>query len=235
MSDKLIAEQIRYYRARAPEYDATVTPDGDPLALFGEDIQGALAAFAPTGNVLELACGTGIWTQLLAEHAQRITALDSSPEMIELARARVADERVRFVRADLFQWEPPERYDAVVFANWLSHVPFERFAAFWSLVARSLAEGGRVFFVDEAHDAWRHEQLSLGEDFVGRPGTPVVRRTLRDGSSFNIFKVFWDPAELEARLGDLGWDIAVHPSGPFFWGAGRSGRAGERRRASSPV
>jgi hypothetical protein len=34
---------------------------------------------------------------------------------------------------------------------WLSHVPLERFGAFWSLVDECLAPGGRVFFVDDAH------------------------------------------------------------------------------------
>ncbi len=50
----LLSEQVAYYRARAPEYDAGALdlPGGDEIAS-------ALEAFAPTGEVLELACGTG--------------------------------------------------------------------------------------------------------------------------------------------------------------------------------
>jgi trans-aconitate methyltransferase len=60
-----------------------------------------------------------------------VTALDAAPEMLALARNRVADPRVKFVCADLFTWRPDRRYDVVFFGFWLSHVPLERFAALW--------------------------------------------------------------------------------------------------------
>ena len=83
-------------------------------------------------EVLELACGTGSWTAQLLRHAAHVTAVDASPEMLALARARVGDdERVAFVEADLFAWRPVRRYDVVCFGFWLSHVPDERFDAFW--------------------------------------------------------------------------------------------------------
>ena len=117
----------------------------------GGGLEAALAAFAPAGRVLELACGTGLWTAQLLRHADTVTAVDASAEMIAIASARVADERVRFIRADIFDWTPEDRYDVVFFGFWLSHVPLERFEYFWSLVGRCLAEDGRVFFVDDAY------------------------------------------------------------------------------------
>ncbi len=56
---ELLDEQIRYYRARAPEYDATSTPEDDPFAEAGNRVRDALRAFAPRGRVIELAAGTG--------------------------------------------------------------------------------------------------------------------------------------------------------------------------------
>ena len=217
---ELIDEQIVYYRKRAAEYDETATPPGDPFADQGAAIEAALDAFAPRGRVLELACGTGAWTRRLLPHATEITALDSSPEMIELNRLKLNDPRVRYVVADLFAWEPDALYDVVFFANWLSHVPPERFDDFWGLVARCLAKQGRIFFVDEAKDAWRKEE-SLREDFGGSTGGLLVRRRLRDGSAHRVVKVFWDPTELEAGLRGMGWRVAVHGSGPFYWGESR--------------
>ena len=100
--DALIAEQISYYRARAHEYElgALDFPGGEELAA-------ALNAFRPDGEVLDLACGPGVWTPFLLEHAESVTAVDASPEMLALASSRVADDpRVRFMTADLFEWRP---------------------------------------------------------------------------------------------------------------------------------
>jgi demethylmenaquinone methyltransferase/2-methoxy-6-polyprenyl-1,4-benzoquinol methylase len=128
--DSLLAEQVSSYRARAHEYDATDGVDDESRA----QLLNALAAFAPRGRILELACGTGQWTAELARHASSLTAVDASPEMIALNRARVAQENVRYVEADLFAWSARERYDVVFFSAWLSHVPQQRLAGFWALI-----------------------------------------------------------------------------------------------------
>lgn len=209
-------EQITYYRRRASEFDATTTPSGDPFAAQGLLLEQALEDFRAAGKVLEIACGTGTWTRLLVQHARELVALDSSPEMLELARPKVGDANVAFVQADLFAWEPDQRFDVVAFANWLSHVPPTRFESFWSLVEHCLAPGGRVFFVDEAVDAWRNEERPAGDR-----STHVVLRKLADGSLHRIVKVFYDPEELEARLRSMGWDVSVTTTGVFYWGEGR--------------
>src|SRR5205807_522682 len=94
----------------------------------------ALTAFDATGDVLELAGGTGWWTQRLGGTADRLTVVDSSPAAIELNRNRVGRPDVDYVVADLFSWRPPRTYDVVFFSFWLSHVPRPRFSAFWSFV-----------------------------------------------------------------------------------------------------
>lgn len=216
----VIREQIEYYRQRAPEYDETSSPSGDPFAPFGEQIENALHDFRPTGKVLEIASGTGTWTKLLLQHADSVTALDAAPEMHEASGTKLGDDaRVRYIEADVLAWQPDDRYDVVFFANWLSHVPPDRFVNFWEVVRAALAPGGRVAFVDEIRDAWRNEDFA--EEFIDDPSKPLVRRPLRDGRTFNVIKVFWDPDELEARLSDLGWDIKVRPAGPFFWAEGK--------------
>ena len=219
--DALIREQIEYYRQRAPEYDETSTPIGDALAAYGEEIQAALNRFAPRGEVLEIASGTGSWTKYLLQHADNVTALDSAPEMHQESRDKLGnDPGVRYLEADVLAWEPDRSYDVVFFAAWLSHVPPTQFDTFWDTVSRALAPKGRVFFTDEIKDAWRNEE-HLREDFVHDPSIPIVRRPLRDGRTFDVVKVFWDPNDLEKRLANLGWAIKVHPAGPFYWGEGQ--------------
>lgn len=232
--DALIREQIEYYRQRAPEYDETSTPVGDALADFGNEVEAALNAFKPGGEVLEIASGTGTWTKLLLQHADSVTALDSSPEMRQESKRKLGgDPKVRYVEADVLAWEPDRPYDVVFFAAWLSHVPPAVFDAFWQTVKRALAPGGRVFFTDEIEDAWRNEE-HLHEEFVHDSSVPVVRRPLLDGRTFNVVKMFWDPDELQNRLTGLGWAIKVHAVGPFYWGEGQLQRKPSASRAVGP-
>jgi SAM-dependent methyltransferase len=142
--------------------------------------------------------------------------VDASPEVLARA-AEKAGGRVRFIQADLFEWEPDRRYDVVFFGFWLSHVPIERFDSFWSLVADALAPSGRVFFADDGY-------RTPDELIEGESASTILRR-LDDGTAHRIVKVPHEPAELERRLQRLGWDIAVtQTSGPFFWGAGARSR-----------
>lgn len=210
----LIEEQIAYYRRRAPEYDATSMPDGDPFAADAARIRAELRAFAPRGRVLELAAGTGQWTGLLAEYADALTAVDASPEMLALNAARVGDRRIRYDVSDIFIYRPDGLFDVVFFAFWLSHLPPQRLEPFWALVASWLAPTGRVFFVDEArHGLWQ-------EEWIGGPGSNLVRRRLADGTAHRVIKVLWLPDELETELRRLRWSISVSGIGPFYWGAG---------------
>jgi trans-aconitate methyltransferase len=54
--------------------------------------------------VLELACGPGTPTGMLAERAARRDGIDRAPEMLELAAGPAPGANVRFERADLFSW-----------------------------------------------------------------------------------------------------------------------------------
>src|SRR3954466_7021668 len=87
-TDPTLAEQLAYYRARAREYDKWFRREG--LHDLGEEhnarwrlelhrVFSALDAFAPRGEVLELAYGTGEWTIRLAESATRVVGVDAAP------------------------------------------------------------------------------------------------------------------------------------------------------------
>ncbi len=225
--EPLLAEQAHYYRERAGEYDDWWLRRGrydhgpERNARWFSDAaeaQDALDRFKPTGEVLELACGTGLWTEHLAAHADRVTAVDGSPEMLELCRARVGEERVEYVRADLFEWEPQRTYDMCFFSFWLSHVPEERFDAFWEKVKRALGPNGRVFFVDSS----RHDLASAVDHKLSAPGDSTMLRRLADGREYRIVKQFYGPGQLQARLAGLGWSVEVETTREFFiYGGGR--------------
>ena len=225
--------QLAYYRARAEEYDEWFLRQGAydrgpewNRRWFSEldQVRRELDRFGPTGEVLELACGTGLWTVELARHAAGVTAVDASPEVLEINRARLAEAGhgtpVRYIGADLFDWRPDGAYEAVFFGFWLSHVPPERFEAFWELVRSALRPGGRVFFVDSLGAETQDEKERRGRDPRGHT---TVRR-LNDGREFRIVKVFYDPAALEERLADLGWRFSVRTTEHLLYGFGEPRR-----------
>jgi trans-aconitate methyltransferase len=229
--EEVLQEQIAYYRARAPEYDEWFERRG--LFDMGEEwnrrwdeevreVTAALEAFDPSGSVLELACGTGWWTEQLARYATDLTAIDASHETIELARQRAP--RANFVVADIFEWEPADRYDVVFFSFWVSHVPESRFAEFWGLVDRALAPDGRVFLIDNL----RNPTKAAGKvrSFLQRDTAAdgIVVRKLNDGTEFRAVKIYYDPVRLEKQLASLGWQFEIRSTETsFYYGAGRRG------------
>lgn len=217
----LLDTQIAYYRARAPEYDEWFFRLGrydhgevHKRAWFSElaRVEAALGEARPAGRVLELACGTGLWTRHLARTAASVTAVDASPEVLETNRRRVASPQVEYVQADLFDWEPRAPFDFVFFGFWLSHVPPPRFEEFWAGVRQALRPGGRVFFVDNA----RNPAVAAADHALPASGSFVMERRLNDGRHFRVVKVFYEPEALRVQLESLGWRGRVRSSGQFF-------------------
>jgi len=190
VTDEVLASQADYYRRRAGEYD--VTAYGDVVAARAR-IARLVAEMDPSGTVLEIACGTGLWTEALAGLAESVTAIDVAPEAVAIARDRVRSNNVRFEVADVFSWATAARFDVIFFSAWLSHVPVSRFEQFWRLLRGLLAAGGRVLFVDE-HVEGRDKETYLPG------GDEIVERQLRDGSRYRIVKNFVDPERLVRRL-----------------------------------
>jgi len=217
MTDEALADQVAYYRRRAGEYDATAYGD---VAAARARIARLVAEMRPAGRVLEIACGTGLWTEALAQWADTLTAIDAAPEAVAIARERVRPANVSFEVADVFSWDPGTRYDVIFFSAWLSHVPASRFGQFWQLVGDLLAENGRVLFIDEHIDERGKESYVADRD-------DVVERQLGDGSTFRVIKNFVDPPELELRLRQLGWDCTIRRDGSDWV-------SGEARPAARP-
>ena len=212
MSD-LLGEQKRYYAERAPEYDDWWFRRGhyarDPererrWLLDVAELEDRLRIFAPHGDVLELAAGTGIWTRRLVPAADRVVAVDANAET--LARNTPAAE---LIQADIFEWRPAQRFDFVFFSFWLSHVPEARFDEFWALVRSALVPSGRVFLIDSGPRG----DASDDERQV---------RQLADGREFTIVKRYWSPEQLAKRVRRLGFelDLGLTASRHFLYGGG---------------
>ena len=216
-----LRQQIEYYRARATEYDEWFLRIGrydrgedHRKKWFAEleQVREALSSALRGGDVLELACGTGLWTPHLLPGSNRVVAVDATPEVIDICRNRVTDNRVEFIESDIFTWKPTERFDLIFFGFWLSHVPMSCFDGFWDGLRDAIKPDGTVFFVDSL---LTQDSTAVNHDKLDRSGRST--RKLNDGREFEIVKIFHEPSVLEKQLLEMGWRGEVRTTGEFFY------------------
>jgi ubiquinone/menaquinone biosynthesis C-methylase UbiE len=220
MNNDILQEQIAYYRARAAEYDEWFYRHGrydrgatenQQWADEAAQVRAALHSLPKLGHALELAPGTGIWTAELLNLADKVTAIDASPEMIAINQAKVQSGKVEYIEADLFNWQPHQQYDMVFFGFWLSHVPPEKLDAFLQTVATALKPDGRVFMLDS-----RRTPSSTATDHVLPDKGTTLERKLNDGSTYRIIKIFYEPEPLEAAFKQAGLAVQAHVTANYF-------------------
>ena len=221
------AEMLAYYEARAPEYDDWYLRRGryargpihDTAWNAELDVAGRWLDGLPiTGEIVELAAGTGWWSPLLASKGE-LSLYDAAPAPLERARERLVAHHLRAHLHLRDAWAAPDRaVDAVFTGFWLSHVPRERLATFLDLVRHWLKPGGTFAFIDSLSDP----QSSAADQPV--PAGDLAVRRLDDGRQFTVVKVYYEPLELEAALAAAGFTAAeVTTTGRFFLtGVGRT-------------
>ena len=194
-----------YYARRAREYEKIYDkPERQAdLARLREDIP----ALFRGERVLEIACGTGYWTPLIAEAATSVLAVDFSDETLQVARAKPYPKgNVVFQQGDAYAlpaW--PERFSASYAGFWWSHVPLERLDAFLAGLHARLAPGARVAFMDNLYVEGSSTSLARRD----AAGNTYQERRLADGSRHEVLKNFPAPGELEARLARAGTEVKV--------------------------
>ncbi len=232
MRDNILQEQIQYYRERAAEYDQWFFRQGrydrgeqHRQQWFAEitevetALRSTLQAMKPSGNILELACGTGLWTQHLASWATHLTAVDAAPEVIALNQQRLSSTTsapsisisIDYIVADLFNWHPLQQFDFIFFGFWLSHVPREKFVDFWQMVRGALKPQGRVFFVDSLFN-----QASTAQNHLALHQEGYSERSLNDGRTYQVVKIFYEPTQWQALLEGLAWSGSVQQTQNYF-------------------
>jgi SAM-dependent methyltransferase len=183
-------EMLDYYRARAPlmQY-AGLSPDLERvLASYAEYFSDKLAE----RDVLEVACGTGFWTQKLARRAHSVVATDAAPEMLAIARARQYErDNVELILDDAYALGSVRSgLDGGFHFQWISHVPRARLAAFFTRFHSKLSAKALVVFGDNK------DQGSEADS----DGNLYQERTLPDGSCHRVIKNWLQRDELRTLL-----------------------------------
>jgi ubiquinone/menaquinone biosynthesis C-methylase UbiE len=205
-------ELADYYARRAPEYERIYDkPERQAdLAVLRARLAKALAG----RRVLEIACGTGWWTQAYADGAAQVTALDANEEVLAIARTKALPAgRVDFVRGDCYALPDSGRsHDALFAAFWWSHVPLERLDAFLRQAVAAVAPGALIAFLDNRYVETSSTPVARRDAL----GNTFQRRTLEDGSVHEVLKNFPAEGELIGRAARFGWGANVELL-PHFW------------------
>ena len=160
--DQFVTTVSDYFRDYAPQYDSFTLRAMPRYQEMLEEIVRCLPDRA--SDILELGCGTGSLTALLARHypSSAITAIDASAEMIELARDRlgslaVPDKQVTFVESFFEELDLPEgAYDLIASNMSLHHIVDK--GSFYRRLHASLRPGGTLVLGDELTGALPHVQ-----------------------------------------------------------------------------
>jgi SAM-dependent methyltransferase len=213
-------DMAAYYEARAPEYDDWYLRRGRYShgaiddAVWNVELDAAgqwLDALPWSGEIVELAAGTGWWSPLLASRGE-LSLYDTSPAALDRARDRLVAHGLRAHLHVRDAWAEPDRpVDGLFMGFWLSHVPHDRLAEFLRIARRWLRSGGRLAFIDSLADP-----ASGATDHPAPADDRSVRR-LADGREFTIVKVYRHPDQLADALRDAGFrDVDIRTTGRFF-------------------
>lgn len=201
----------RYYAARAPEYDR-VYQKPERQADIRRLQQWLPPIFADT-RVLELACGTGFWTQYLAPVAAELVGLDTSPETLLVARQRVPPGKVRFLVGDAYSLPQDQGTFNAAFAGfWFSHVPKHRRLEFLTGLVSVLEPGATVVLLDNTFVAGSSLPISEQDP----DGNTYQSRRLDDGSTHRVLKNFPSETELRAVVAELA-ERVVFTRFDYYW------------------
>lgn len=205
------AEMLAYYAARAPYYDAVYEkPERQADIAF---LTTHLAERFRDRDVLEIACGTGYWSQVIAPAARSLVAIDAAREPLEFARLRPGVDKARFLEADAYALPPDLRnFDAAFAGLWLSHVPIGRRGDFFKALHERLSGAARVGLLDNSEVQCR--ELPIAER--DGEGNTYQHRQLRDGTIHRVLKNFPTQAELEGMVSGVATSFAYRQLDNFW-------------------
>jgi ubiquinone/menaquinone biosynthesis C-methylase UbiE len=191
-------QMVSYYAARAPEYDRIYEKPERQADIA--DLRERLPALFSGKRVLEIACGTGFWTQFIAPQARAMVALDAAPQTMAIAAQRVAPDKVRFVTGDAYTL-PTDlgAFDAAFAGLWFSHVPRARQREFLKGLGAVLAPGAVAVLLDNRYVPGSSTPITETD----ADGDSYQLRPLDDGSTHRVLKNFPTSARLRQLLDGL--------------------------------
>lgn len=180
-----------YYNRRAAEYERIYhKPERQTdLAWLKDDLKSRFLGL----DVLEVACGTGYWTEVISETAQSVLASDQSAEVLEVAKSKnLSADRVKFIQGDAYRLQIEANANAGFAGFWWSHVPKGRLREFLDGFHAHLNKSARVVFIDNCYVEGSSTPVSRKDEH----GNTYQSRRLDNGTQYEVLKNFPTDEEL---------------------------------------
>jgi len=192
----LIDKVVKYYAERAGIYDETAGYNDEVAEELRAPIKDRYRKLFTGHDVLEIACGSGYWTQVVGEIAKSVLAIDINQPMIAHARVRCRQlPQVTFRISDAFSLQGiPGHFTAAFAIWWWSHIPRSEIKTFLAALHSKLIPGALVLFTDQLPCEGPRRR-------VDADGNVIESRFLPDGRTFEVVKNFPTVAEITEALG----------------------------------
>ena len=206
---------LDYYTQRLSEYEAIYAkPERQTdlkqlVAHLQADVQGC--------SVLELACGTGWWTERLAKHASHWKATDADIHALDIVKSKDIQSLSSTQTLNAYEPQTLTPFDCVFAAHWFSHLKISERATFFKAASKCLKPGGRLLMLDNKYVSGSSTPLSRTD----AEGNTYQSRPLKDGSTHEVLKNFPTHAQLqsgaEAYFSQFEFDQASSLNIAHYW------------------
>jgi SAM-dependent methyltransferase len=201
-----------YYSKRAKEYEDVYHRD-DPIRQSEQNqIKNALKLLFIDKSVLEIACGTGYWTECITEVAKSVTGIDTSDEVLEIAKLK--NIRANFISGDAFNLDKIEgNFNAGCANFWFSHIEKENIYQFLNGFHNRLTKNSSIFIADNIYIE------GIGGKLIKKDksdNTYKIRK-LSDGTEYQIVKNYYEENELRQIFQKYANGINIRIGKCFWW------------------
>lgn len=194
---------VEYYRKRAKEYEMVYQKPERQGDL--KKLKRILKKEFTNQNVLEMACGTGYWTAVIAPQTRSVLGIDINDSVLEIARQKkYGKAKVDFKQMAYQDLRKTENSFDAIFGGFIwSHIPKQERATFLSLCFGQLKRGGALIFIDNQYVEGNSTPISRMDEF----GNTFQIRQLQSGEEFEVIKNFPNQQTLLQEIGERGKNL----------------------------
>lgn len=207
MKNMITDQLVQYYAQSANDYERVYDKPERQDDL--EELHEKLAEVLSGHKVLEIACGTGYWTETIATTAASILATDINEDMLALARARGLDAaKVQFSLADAFDLPADVTgggFTACVAGFWWSHVKREDQERFLTQLRNKLGKDVVLVLIDNTYVDGSSTVIARTD---AEGNTFQIRRTA-DGTRYEVLKNFPSDSTLRKKMASSVREIRI--------------------------
>ncbi|MCC6371636.1 MAG: class I SAM-dependent methyltransferase [Bacteroidia bacterium] len=175
----------RYYKLRANEYDQIYLKPERQDALAAAKL--ILKETFKNKHLLEVACGTGYWTEAMSQTAASVVGIDINQEVLEIAaRKNYAGVLPNFIAADIYHYAPTQLHNALFGGFIWSHIKLEETERFITTLLKMVEKNSVIVLMDNVYVEGSNLPITQSDE----NGNTYQTRKLSDGTTHQVLKNF---------------------------------------------